>query len=102
MSSQPKIQFLSFPGCPNADEVKSSLDEALQQCSLPSDYEEINTMDDATPAELRGWGSPTILVDGADIAGGVASGDTSCRIYEGGSVPDAKLIAAAIRDALAR
>ena len=33
------------------------------------------------PEPLRGWGSPTILVDGVDVAGQLAPTATSCRLY---------------------
>jgi mercuric ion transport protein len=57
----------------------------------------------ATPLELRRYGSPTILINGCDVAGTEpASADSNCRLYgtpSGGlaGVPSMGLIAAALR-----
>jgi hypothetical protein len=60
---------------------------------------EVDVTDPSTPLQLRSWGSPTILVDGADVALGVPSG-RSCRIYPGSEidgVPPLAMIEAALR-----
>ena len=95
-----RIQFLSFPGCPNADPARAALEQALKVCGLPGRYDDVNVMDEFTPEELKGWGSPTILVNGADIAGGEAADQASCRVYESGLVPDTDQIATALREAM--
>ena len=100
MSVNLRIQLLSFPGCPNADQARAALQQAIKLCGLPGRYEEINVMDELTPEELKGWGSPTILVNGADIAGGEPSDQTSCRIYENGAAPEPDQIAIALREAM--
>ena len=61
------------------------------------EYEEIDILDPATPEELRGWGSPTILLDGADITGQPKGDDVGCRVYPGElKVPPRAEILAAI------
>lgn len=95
-----RIQFLSFPGCPNADPARAALEQALDYCGLPVHYEDVDVMDHGTPEALKGWGSPTILVNGADVAGGKPSDQTSCRIYENGTAPDSDQIAIALRAAM--
>jgi mercuric ion transport protein len=54
----------------------------------------------STPPHLRGWGSPTILIDGVDVAGGSPS-EACCRLYptskERGAPPLALIEAALLR-----
>ncbi len=99
MSSTPralKVQLLVFQGCPLADAARASLKEALAALGIGA-YEEIDLRDAATPTELRGWGSPTILVDGEDIAAGVKGDGVCCRVHPGrNQVPTPRQIAAAI------
>src|SRR5436305_1335841 len=47
--------------------------------------EEIDVEDTAAPTWARGWGSPTILVDGQDVAGQQPSESSACRLYAGGA-----------------
>jgi len=78
----PHIQFLTFAGCPLADAARSELKLALQACGI-EDYEEIDILDPSAPDDLRGWGSPTILINGIDVAGQRKGDNASCRIYAG-------------------
>ena len=52
----------------------------------PPEVQEIDVTAADTPEHLRGWGSPTILIDGVDVAGGRPSG-SSCRLYPGSDRP---------------
>jgi len=92
-----KIQFLAFEGCPLADAARRTLDDALASLNLSS-YEVIDLLGPDTPEDLRGWGSPTILINGRDVTGGDQGGGVSCRVYPGPSkVPDARMIIERIR-----
>lgn len=92
-----KIQLLVFDGCPLADAARSSLQTALDSLGL-REFEEIDLLDPATPDELRGWGSPTILVGGEDLTGDVKGNALGCRVYDGKTgVPGPEMIAQAIR-----
>jgi len=94
----PKIQLLVFDGCPLADAARSSLKAALGSLGL-SDFEEIDLLDPATPDEMRGWGSPTILVGGEDVTGSAKGNGVGCRVYDSeAGVPDPKTIVKKIRD----
>ena len=82
---KPTIQLLVFSGCPLANAARASLHEALAELQIAG-YVEVDLLDPATPAELRAWGSPTILVDGEDVT-----------VYEGpDGVPAAATIVASI------
>ena len=87
-----RIQLLTFEGCPLADAAREQLEAALAEVGI-DDYEEIDLQAPGTPESLRGWGSPTILVDGADITGQPKGESLSCRVYGG---PDGVLSAADI------
>ena len=72
------------------------MEAALVDCGS-IDYDEVDILDPMTADELRGWGSPTILVDGADITGHPKGNDVSCRVYPGEKkVPDRAEILAAV------
>ena len=77
-----KIQLLWFPGCPHADIARQKLREALDGCGLPVAFEDIDVTSEGAPEALRGWGSPTILVEGRDVAGAPRPAGASCRLYQ--------------------
>lgn len=95
--AQPKIQLLVFDGCPLAHAARNSLRAALESLGLQG-FEEIDIGDANAPAELRRWGSPTILVDAHDVAGNEKGEAIGCRVYDGPDrVPTPGEIASAIR-----
>jgi copper chaperone CopZ len=80
-----KIQLLTFPDCPNAARARDALREAMRAVHVHT-VEEIDIGREDTPAELRAWGSPTILIDGVDVTGAKPShGDIGCRLYADGA-----------------
>lgn len=97
-----KVQLLWFPGCPNAGAAREALRRSLAAAGLPPAFEDVDVTATGAPAHLRRWGSPTILVNGRDVAGGSPTG-ASCRIYGAGSnasgVPPDDLIARALAEA---
>ena len=94
------VQFLAFSGCPLADPARDNLKKALANCGM-SDFEEVDILDPATPDELRGWGSPTILVDGVDVTGQPKGNSVSCRVYpDPGGVPNVASIVKGIKATL--
>lgn len=89
-----KVQLLSFPGCPNASAAREVLRGRLAAAGLPLTFEEIDITAPETPEYLAGWGSPTILVNGADVADESPAG-VCCRLYSDGErsgVPSEALI----------
>jgi hypothetical protein len=95
-----QVQLLYFAGCPHVDLARRQLRLALDGIEHAPEVTEIDVTSAGTPEHLRSWGSPTILVDGVDVAGGVPSG-TSCRLYPGSPDPGAPPLAV-IRAALGR
>ena len=90
-----KIQLLHFRGCPNVDAARSALRDALAAERIDAPIEELDVEASDAPTWARGWGSPTILIDGKDVAGQEPSGSTSCRLYAGGA-PSVEAIRARI------
>jgi hypothetical protein len=85
----PEIELLWWEGCPSTERALEELHAALEDVGL-GDAEvrmrEIETDQDAEQAQFAG--SPTILLDGIDLAavtGGVPGEDVpfglSCRVY---------------------
>jgi mercuric ion transport protein len=95
--TDPTIQLLAFEGCPLADAARANLEQALSHCGI-SGYRTVDIFDPETPDELRGWGSPTILIDGIDVGGQHKGNGVGCRIYPGADkVPSVAEIAAKVR-----
>ncbi|MEK6678812.1 MAG: hypothetical protein AABY39_05285 [Nitrospirota bacterium] len=97
-----KVELLYFKGCPNISMARKNLNEAFAKADIPAQWDEIDLNDPNMPKELKGYGSPTILIDGKDVTGIVAEGESlSCRTYytakgEITGAPDAEIIVKAI------
>jgi hypothetical protein len=114
----PKIEFIYEQSCPNIADARAQLRLALEQTGLPAHWQEWEHSDPKSPAYARRYGSPSILVEGEDVAGEPAaeklllrfphfrhpwrsSDAPSCRIYantkgRNRGVPDATLIRTAL------
>jgi mercuric ion transport protein len=118
----PKIEFIYEQSCPNVADARMQLRLALKQTGLPVRWQEWERNDPGSPAYARRYGSPSILVDGRDVAGEPAaeklllrfphfrhpwrsSDAPSCRIYTNSpgrnrGVPDAALIRTALEHSM--
>ncbi len=65
----PDIDLICDADCPNARQARINLRRALEMAGFPGGWREWVRTDVATPHDLRRFGSPTILVDGRDVAG---------------------------------
>jgi len=96
----PQCVLLWDPGCPNVELARERLREALvsSQLSQIVSVRECRCDDPSLPAELRGYASPTILVDGLDVSGGSPTCGEGCRIYsEGDSFSGAPAVATIVK-----
>ncbi len=94
------VELLYFPGCPNVPAAREQLRRAFTAVGAPAAWTEIDVTAESTPDHARGYGSPTILVDGTDVTGAAPGGGSSCRIYAGRDmrgVPPLHAIVAALR-----
>ncbi len=101
-----RVQLLFFEGCPHVDPARRVLRRALESAGLGEVVVEEMDVDAAsTPVDFREWGSPTILIDGVDIAGERGPSGRSCRLYENAGqagVPSKDLIEKRLRRAQGR
>ena len=99
----PVILFIYDYDCPNVEAARANLSSALTGCGLPPNWDEHRIGDPEVPQRAQGFGSPTILVDGKDVAGATPEAEQCCRAYETeGGVPRVEVIAAAIKDAVTK
>jgi len=83
---KPRVELIYASECPNADAARNELRQALAEAGSPADWTEWDRNSPDVPAHVRHYGSPTVLVDGWDVAGQAPSGAAdSCRIYRGAS-----------------
>lgn len=94
------VELLYFPGCPHIDAARSQLRAALRLVGRDEAWTERDVTAADAPAHTRGYGSPTILVDGLDVSGVGPCAGQSCRVYADSEVrgaPSIAMIVAAMR-----
>ena len=102
------VELIYDRGCPNVAEARAELVRAFSDAGLPARWKEWDRADPAAPPHVRAYGSPTVLVDGKDVAGAApADGASSCRLYSGTDggfrgAPTSTVIAGALRNAAAK
>jgi len=95
-------ELIYFPGCPNVEEARAQLVKAFVEARLTPRWSEYRTDDPDLPAHARGFGSPTILVNGRDVTGAApADSAAACRLYTDntgrrGGIPSLGSIVAAL------
>jgi hypothetical protein len=79
---QPNVQLLWWEGCPSTERALAELREALREVGLAADVQMREITTDEQAGEAGFVGSPTVLIDGADVAPepGESVG-LSCRVY---------------------
>ncbi len=82
----PTVELLFFPDCPNISVAREQLLRAFATVGLSPSWSEHDVTAENAPAHVRGYGSPTILVDGRDVTGDAPAGGSACRIYMGSDV----------------
>lgn len=76
------VDLVYLEGCPNITKARERLLSAFKMAGILPRWQEWYANDPESPKHVRGWGSPTILVNGQDIAGMAKNvGDTNCRVY---------------------
>ena len=95
-----QIELLSFPGCPNTPRIRENLQAARVSLAIDATVTEVNLQSLTPSNRRRGWGAPTILVNGADVMGSSrpATQTLSCRVYPDG-IPSPEEIARRLRGA---
>ena len=100
------VELLFSPDCPNVPAARIELRRAMEKAGLRQGWKELDVTSADAPERVRGFGSPTILVNGKDVSGAMPSkGTTSCRVYLGSAVrgvPAMATIVSALTDVTAR
>jgi hypothetical protein len=83
VSSRPRIELLWWEGCPSTEHALADLRAAAVAAGLDPESIEVREIVSAADAEREGFpGSPTIRIDGTDIAPpGDEPAGLTCRIY---------------------
>jgi mercuric ion transport protein len=78
----PLVELIYDPDCPNVDATRGRLRTGLARLGLPPVWREWDRSSGDCPPHARRYGSPTVLVEGRDVAEG-GPGDESgcCRVY---------------------
>jgi mercuric ion transport protein len=104
MITMPTVELVVDAGCPNVLQARAHLRQAFARAKIPPRWSEHRSGDPAAPAHARGYGSPTILVDGRDVGGMQPNDAPCCRVYLDDmqrlrGVPSVEIIVAALRRA---
>lgn len=92
----PTVDFVYDKDCPNVRTARGNLMQAFTRTGISARWEEYQIGATDAPARVRGFGSPTILVDGVDVDGLSAGAEDCCRVYRGGGAPSIDLIVDAL------
>jgi len=98
----PRVELIYDTDCPNVQRARQALIEGFTAAGLQPSWTEWDRKSAESPAHARQYGSPTILVNGRDVAGAEpGEGADSCRIYDqdpGGlsGVPPVRIVASAL------
>lgn len=94
----PSVDLVYDVECPNVAAARANLLRAFAAVDLLPRWTEHRIGDPVAPDRVRGYGSPTVLVDGRDVAGAERGADPCCRIYGAGEAraPSIELIVRAL------
>lgn len=93
----PSVDSVYAADCPNLALSREHLRLAFAAAGLTPDWQEHRIGDPDGPERVRGFGSPTILVDGRDVTGATPEAESCCRLYDDNrGAPSVEDIAAAL------
>lgn len=98
-----KVELIYEKSCPNIDAARDQLRKAFKIVGREAVWNEWEVSENDCPKYARVYGSPTILIDEADVSGAKLNDcHNNCRIYsaaDGGLsvVPSIDKIVAALR-----
>jgi mercuric ion transport protein len=94
-----QLDLLYFDGCPHVTAAKARLREALDSLGLTDSWREWDSTNAEMPDHLRGFPSPSILINGVDIEGGRPQEGATCAA---GGAPTVEALRRALAAAASR
>lgn len=81
-----RVELIYDRSCPNVESARAQLLRGFAVAGFAPHWHEWDSAAADSPGHARGYGSPTILVDGRDVSGDVPvqTGGNCCRIYAHG------------------
>ncbi len=79
MATTTPVELIYFAGCPNVDTARANIRAALSAKGLSPAWRERNQLDEGVPDRVKQYGSPTVLVDGRDVAETELVSAMACR-----------------------
>jgi len=76
-----EVELVYDGDCPNVADARAQLLRAFAAAKVQPRWQEWRGDDPASPEHVRGYGSPTILIDGDDIARAEEGVASCCRLY---------------------
>jgi len=75
------VEVVYDSDCPNIQATRENLLRAFREAHVPAKWTEWDRASAETPARVRSFGSPTVLIDGRDVADQEPTGASCCRLY---------------------
>ena len=103
-----KIEVLYVPGCPSRSAAVKLVEKVISTEGVEADIREVVVEDEEMARDLRFTGSPTIRINGEDVAAEPQANQNyamSCRLYYGSEqigVPPADQVRQAVHRARER
>ena len=80
-----QVELIYDAGCPNVAAARSRLIKAFTRTGVSARWREWERGSPDCPERARHYGSPTVLVDGHDVAdSAMLAGSAACRVYADG------------------
>ena len=100
----PTVELIFDADCPNAPRARARLRTALETAGLPVHWAEWDRVSEFAPDYVRRYGSPTVLVNGVDVASAAQlDAGSGCRVYRSANgldgAPPVDVILRALSDA---
>jgi hypothetical protein len=76
-----KVELIYDADCPNVAETRANLLQAFAAAHLEAEWTEWDRTSPSSPAYVTGFGSPTVLVGGRDVAENPGEHISCCRLY---------------------
>lgn len=98
---KPQVELIYDSDCPNVADARILLSRALSEAELSPIWKEFDRLAPDSPPYVKDYGSPTILVNGYDVAENAGNSAACCRLYshpQGASgVPQLEQVVAALK-----